>query len=251
MAAFQERQIDQIAKRLICLGVVTLTAVDISSGFVRWQNITAFRSAILKHDIFSSAKAADTEQWRAANLNKSLSKRYLATPLLCLLSTALCIVVSAGRLQAEPATAEDYRQACYFIERQKICLTDGHSAVDAAPGSATKIETFLFGHPAYGDLDGDGVEDTVVLLIHRPGGSGTFYYVAAALRQGGRVQGTNAVLLGDRITPQTIAVQNGVVTAKYADRRSDESMATSPSIGKSKYLAIKEGKLEELKSTGP
>jgi hypothetical protein len=64
-----------------------------------------------------------------------------------------------------------------------------------------------------------------------------------------KYQGTNAVLLGDRIAPQTIDIRNGVVIANYADRRSNESMTTPPSIGKSKYLAIKEGRLEEIEPT--
>ena len=117
--------------------------------------------------------------------------------------------------------------------------------MQAAPGSATRIRTWVFGEPVWGDLNGDGVEDAALLLVHAPGGSGTFYYVAVALNTNGAYRGTNGVLLGDRIAPQNVSIRNGVVVANYADRRFDESMAVRPSVGKSMYLAMKEGRLGE------
>jgi hypothetical protein len=45
-----------------------------------------------------------------------------------------------------------------------------------------------------------------LLITHDPGGSGTFYYVAAAINVNKRYQGTNAVLLGDRIAPMDIGI---------------------------------------------
>ena len=90
---------------------------------------------------------------------------------------------------ARKGFAADPLNASYRIEGQEIQLVNGRSEVEAAPGSATKIRTLVFGNPVYGDLDGDGVEDSALLLVHDPGGSGTFYYAAASLRVDGRVQG--------------------------------------------------------------
>ena len=39
----------------------------------------------------------------------------------------------------------------------------------------------MFGKPAYGDLNRDGRDDAVLFRMHDPGGSGTFYYVAAEI----------------------------------------------------------------------
>jgi hypothetical protein len=125
--------------------------------------------------------------------------------------------------------------ASYMIEDRKVSLLDGRYEVEAAPGSATKVRTWVFGDPVSGDLDDDGDDDAALLLVHAPGGSGTFYYVAAALNMNGAYQGTNTVLLGDRIAPQNISIRNGVIIADYADRHFGESMTTPPSVGKTTY----------------
>jgi len=121
-------------------------------------------------------------------------------------------------------------QAAYLIEEQEVCLINGQ--------------------PVFGDLNEDGNKDAALFRMHKPGGSGTFYYVAAALNANGTFRGTNAVLLGDRVAPQTIEVRNAVVIAKYADRRTEESMSTPPSVGMSKYLAIRAGKLVTIQPMG-
>lgn len=140
-----------------------------------------------------------------------------------------------------PQSAKDPLNATYLIEGQEIRLVNGHSELEAAPGASTKIRTDLFGKPIYGDLDDDGDEDTALLLVHNAGGSGTFYYVAASLNQNGQYRGTKAVLLGDRIAPQDVIIRNGVIVVNYADRRPEESMTASPSVGKSMYLMMLKG----------
>ena len=155
-------------------------------------------------------------------------------------------------LEASPqeTSATDPLQAAYLIEEQEVRLINGQAEAEAAPGSATKIKTSVFGQPVFGDLNEDGNEDAALLLVHQPGGSGTFYYVAAALNANGGFQGTNAVLLGDRIAPQTIEIRDGVVIANYADRRPEESMSTPPSVGISKYLVVKAGELVTIEPMG-
>jgi hypothetical protein len=137
-----------------------------------------------------------------------------------------------------------------MIEGKEIRLFDGRYEEEAAPGSATKIRTVVFHKPVEGDVNGNGEIDTVLLLRHDPGGSGTFYYVAAALNLKSGYRGTNAVLIGDRVAPQSVLVRNGVVVVNYADRRSVEPMSTPPSVGKSKHLIFKNGELTETESIG-
>ncbi|OGZ52841.1 MAG: hypothetical protein A3B25_01165 [Candidatus Ryanbacteria bacterium RIFCSPLOWO2_01_FULL_48_26] len=147
---------------------------------------------------------------------------------------------------AESAQATfDPLNATYTIEGQPVNLVDGKSEVSIAEGklgaesgSAIKIITTLFGQPVTGDLNGDGKADAAVMIVENPGGTGTFFYVAAALNTENGAQGTNAVLLGDRIAPQNIQIKNGQIIANYADRRPDEPMAASPSVGVSAYLVF-------------
>jgi hypothetical protein len=148
---------------------------------------------------------------------------------------------------SETGAAANPLDATYSIEDRRIRLRNGRHEVEAAPGSAAKAATRVFGLPVSGDLDGDGDEDAVLFLTHDPGGSGTFYYVAAAVNEEGLSRGTNAVLLGDRISPEKIGIQNGVVFVDYADRRPDEPMAAAPSVARTKVLVLRDGRLTEIR----
>jgi hypothetical protein len=141
--------------------------------------------------------------------------------------------------------AFDPLNATYVIENQSVTLVNGKTESSAAPGSATKITTTIFGQPVSGDLNGDGKADAAVIIVQNPGGSGTFYYAAAAIDTGHGTKGTNAILLGDRIAPQNIQVTNGEIIANYADRNPGEPFATQPSLGVSKYLILNGGTLVE------
>ena len=89
-----------------------------------------------------------------------------------------------------------------------------------------------------GDLNGDGLPDVAFIITQDSGGSGTFYYVVAALKTQTGYQGTNAIFLGDRIAPQNTEIKNEEVAVNYADRKSSDPMTASSSIGISKYLKV-------------
>ena len=138
----------------------------------------------------------------------------------------------------------------YTIEGNKIILQNGCSEMALGSDSATKIRTCVSGDVIEGDLDGDGDKDAALILVHDPGGSGTFYYVAVAENRNGRYRGTNAVRLGDRIAPKDLRIRNGVVIVKYARRRLHEPMSMAPTVEAFLYLAFKDGKLKALKPLG-
>jgi hypothetical protein len=63
----------------------------------------------------------------------------------------------------------------------------------------------------------------------------------------GRYQGTNAVLLGDRIAPQTTEIRDGgMLIVNYVERKPGEPMTTRPSMGVSKYLKVEGTMLVEI-----
>jgi hypothetical protein len=138
------------------------------------------------------------------------------------------------------------RDARYLIDGEAYALHDGQAVVETAPKAASKTEIKVFGEPVRGDLDGDGVADAAVLLVQTTGGSGTFYYVAAAFNRGGMFYGTQAVFIGDRILPRQLTIRYGVVIVDYADRLPDQSMATPPSVEVSKYLVSRAERLDEI-----
>ncbi len=86
----------------------------------------------------------------------------------------------------------------------------------------------------------------VLLLVSNPGGTGTFYYVTAALNENGGYRGLNSILLGDRVAPKDTHIVSGEVVVNYADRRPEEPMSAQPSVGVSKYLKVVGGVLTEI-----
>jgi hypothetical protein len=131
----------------------------------------------------------------------------------------------------------DAQNATYIIEGKPVTLINGKSEIPVAPGSATIITTTIFSETK-GELTGDTAADTAVLLTQNQGGSGTFFYQAAALNQDGKYLGTNGILLGDRIAPQTTQITDLMIIANYAERKPDEPMTADPSVGVSKYFVV-------------
>src|SRR3989344_173433 len=115
--------------------------------------------------------------------------------------------------------AADPKNAEYMIEGERVKLKNGITETAAAPDSASKVVTRYFGNEFVLDLNDDGREDTVFLLTQETGGTGTFYYVVAALNTERGYIGSEALLLGDRVAPQTTKRRRGkMVIVNYADR---------------------------------
>ena len=157
---------------------------------------------------------------------------------------SLAFTVWSG-LAAVPA----YENVSFTIDNISVTLADGTSVVSDGPGSASSTTTLYFGNEATGDLNADGTDDAAFLVTQSGGGSGTFYYVVAALKNtDGTYSGTNAILLGDRIAPQSTEIKSGKITVNYAERKPTDPMTTAPSVGVSRYFEIKSGTLVEVKN---
>src|SRR3989338_5835156 len=138
----------------------------------------------------------------------------------------------------------DYKDATYLIEGEPVTLVDGVAETEATPGSASKTITRYFGNEVKGDLNGDMINDLAFILTQETGGSGTFYYVVGEIQNADNTyEGTHAVLLGDRIAPQTTEMSRNpnhknVIVVNYADRAPGEPMTAQPSVGKSIWLKL-------------
>ena len=165
-------------------------------------------------------------------------KMWAAVIVLVIVAACVWIFFGEQRKAVAPTMAVfDPARASYIIDGAAV-------AIGSAEGTTT-----IFGEPALGDLNGDGKPDAAVMIVQDPGGSGTFYYIAAAIDTPGGAVGTNAILLGDRIAPQTIAIQNGRIIVNYADRGPDQPMATPPSLGVTKYFIYQSSTLVEASSS--
>jgi heat shock protein HslJ len=83
---------------------------------------------------------------------------------------------------------------------EAVTLTDGlyegEPFVEGDP--ARPSVQYVEDRELFGDLDGDGVEDAVVFLIERGGGTAAFTYIAAQLNQNGQPVDAGAVMVEDR-----------------------------------------------------
>ena len=140
----------------------------------------------------------------------------------------------------------DPQNCTYTIEGKNITMKEGYSEEGIANDSVSKVVTQYFGNEASHDFNGDGLSDTAFIFTQNMGGSGTFYYLAVALGDINGCKGTNAILLGDRISPQTTEVQDGNIIVNYADRRIDEPMVAPPSIGVTRRFVLDGATLKEV-----
>lgn len=162
-----------------------------------------------------------------------------------LIAVIIIFVVWTGRSKA-PSVALDYKNIGYEIDGRQINLVNGYSEVEVIVGSASKIKTNYFGNEVGGDFNNDGMEDVAFLLTQDGGGSGTFFYVVAALKTSNGYKGLNAILLGDRIAPQTTEFRDGKIIVNYADRKPGEPMTAQPTVGVSRYFQVQGDKLIEV-----
>ena len=143
---------------------------------------------------------------------------------------------SAPEIKIAPATSKpDASNATFTFEDGPVTLTNGNS--DAVS---------LTDYKAYGDVNQDGKNDTAVILAQSSGGSGVFVYVAAYVSGNVTYKGSNAVFIGDRISPESISIDaSGNIKVTYLDRKPNEPMAAEPTVPTTKTYSYVSGELVE------
>jgi heat shock protein HslJ len=105
---------------------------------------------------------------------------------------------------------EALRNATYSgIYDEPITLTDG-TFEESIDGQLISIE-YIDNTELFADLDGDGIEDAIVFLIERGGGTAAFTYVAAQLNHNGQPVDAGAAMVEDRTQFRSVAVQDGKI----------------------------------------
>ncbi|MFC1649797.1 hypothetical protein ACFL2C_03755 [Patescibacteria group bacterium] len=138
--------------------------------------------------------------------------------------------------------------ATYIIEGSEVHISDGKHE-EEIPGSSASILTSIWGTPQNLDIEGNIQNFWAVTLNQDPGGSGNFYYIAGCVGGGQACLGTNAVLLGDRITMRSIEIESdGTVVVNYADRPEGSAMAENPSIAVTRLFVVVDDTLKEVMS---
>jgi len=135
---------------------------------------------------------------------------------------------ATGAVPIQPAPAwQDAANAAYpGVFEETIVLVNGtwegepYVAGGVSAPRAGLAEDFLLS----GDLDGDNVDEAVVLLWSSGGGSGTFDYVAVLDRDVGGAVSVRAIApLGDRIKVRSADIANGAVVFEVVQAGPDDA----------------------------
>ena len=181
-----------------------------------------------------------------------MNKKYLIGVIAILVAVVLIVVLKPAfrkeGVEDNEVSVKDYKNTSYKIEGQSILLIDGFSEIESVPGSASKIVTRYFGNEIKHDLNDDGREDIIFILTQERGGSGQFFYAVAALNTPAGYVGSDGYLLGDRILPQSISIDEGITTrgtnrknvivVNFATRMLSEPMTSVPSVNKSVWIKL-------------
>jgi heat shock protein HslJ len=150
-----------------------------------------------------------------------------------------------------PLTEEALKNAEYRgIYKEAVRLTDGAYEGEPFVEGAASRPTVTFVEPyAFGDLDGDGVEDAVVVLVENSGGSGNFRYLAAVLNRDGSLENVATQLLGDRAQVQTVTIDAGKISVNMVTHGPDDPLCCPSQEVTVKYRLSGEQLVEVARDT--
>jgi Immunoglobulin-like domain of bacterial spore germination len=129
---------------------------------------------------------------------------------------SLATTATAVSTPTVPAiTVDQLNNALY-----QLVVKDSHPTVQLVNGvyqngtdtsSPDYVSVTLAKPMAFGDLNGDGVSDAVVLMAENYGGTGVFVSVVAMLNKGGQPVEAASGLIDDRPTINSISIKDGQI----------------------------------------
>lgn len=108
-----------------------------------------------------------------------------------------------------------------------VTLKDGRfEGAPYTPGGASRPTLSLArGLLARADLDGNGTDEAVVVLVESSGGTGAFVYLAAMAIDAAAATNLGTVLLGDRVQIRRLAAVPGGVLVETVSAEDDDASA--------------------------
>ncbi|MCB0107662.1 MAG: hypothetical protein KDE53_17195, partial [Caldilineaceae bacterium] len=100
----------------------------------------------------------------------------------------------------------------------------------------------LTGYVAYGDLNGDDVEDAAVVLESNTAGTGVFYDLAVVIDEEGTLTNVATTLLGDRVELTDLDIVDGQIVVEMITQGPDDA-ACCPTLAVEDLFALEDGAL--------
>jgi hypothetical protein len=137
-----------------------------------------------------------------------------------------------------PLTVEALKNATYrseFVKAGQATLQDGLYEEQAAPDSASKNTLMLTEHIAFGEVNGDLLDDAAVVLAASGGGSGTFYTLEIVINRAGNPVQFHTASLGDRIRVESLEIADGVISVRMLAHGEGDGLCCPTQLEMRKY----------------
>ena len=134
------------------------------------------------------------------------------------------------------------------IEPEVIPLTDGKYEGEPYTKGGAMHNVVIFYKYAFGDLNGDEVDDAVVLLINDPGGSGTFRHLAVVINQYGVLVNADTIFVGDRTQVKKLFIKDNQIIFEAVEVGPDDPYCCGTQKVRKTYV-FQKGKLIESSIT--
>ncbi len=111
------------------------------------------------------------------------------------------------------------------IEEEPVRLQEGRwEGEPYVEGGASRPSVGLAeGFELKGDLDGDGIPESLVLLWQSSGGSGTFGYIAVMAERDGVLTNIATAPVGDRVQIRGGRIEDGIVSLEVVQQGEDDA----------------------------
>ena len=158
-----------------------------------------------------------------------------------LASVVAVAIIVAVVAWPESSTSPSMPPGPYVIENTKLELADGSYSDTNGFVSVAEFTS--------GDINGDDLDDWLVVLVQNSRGSGVFYYVNVLLAMdGGGFTNAGSVFLGDRLRIGDAVIDTRMATAKvdYYERSDDQPMAAEPTRAATRVWQIVDGEMSDV-----
>ena len=127
---------------------------------------------------------------------------------------------------------KDFKEVTFSLSGEPVSLTNGVAQARSSLGGDALTTITYFGNEVSHDVDGDGIDDMAFLVTQATETGNEYFYLVAALKRENGYIGSQAVLIGDRIKPQSTDRGEGrSVIVNFTE-------AETPDMGQSVYLLL-------------
>lgn len=113
------------------------------------------------------------------------------------------------------------------------------SAAPTPAGAASRaVATLDADFRLAGDLDGDGLDDAVVLLTLSPGGTAAWSYLAVVARTAGGLRNVATVALGDRVQLRSARIADGMLSVSTVRAGPNDAACCPGELGEQQWTLV-------------